>query len=289
MLKLLQSLSPGVLAVFALLPAVLSAAEEIPFDPVRGLVEVPVMIDGQARGTFGIDTGADRLYIDSSFAARHGLTFVNTGRQRPIVGLDGFSEASSVDLRSVRIGREALYNLRATAIDLRKIIQDQRKGMPDGLIGRDILQRFYVTVDFPNRLIKLELGQPDFMRQADSKLPPFVRFTTNRHLILIDVTLDDSVTVPMFLDYCASYTALSPALAARLGLNPEASEPQRVTRMSVEGLIETENVPIIVADFTRFKQSVKRAEFEGIIGASFLYRHKLTVDYKAKRIYIHTK
>jgi predicted aspartyl protease len=267
-----------------LLFACAALAEVIPFDPVRGLVEVPVIIDGHVKGTFGIDTGADRLYIDSAFAGKYDLTFLRSTPQRPVVGIEGSSEASFVDIRSLRVGEETLYNLQATAIDLNSIIKDKRLGVPDGLIGHEILRRFFVTVDYPERTLRLQMERPDFLKDTNYQT---IRFTTLRHLILVDVTINDSVTVPMILDYCASYTSLSGELAHRLGFDIEDSGRFTLPEMSLGGIVTSTNVPVVVSDYSDFKKSLKGASFEGIIGASFLYRHKLTIDYKGNRIYVH--
>ena len=267
-----------------LLCALSVIAEVIPFDPVRGLVEVPVIINGHVKGTFGIDTGADRLYIDSGFAARNGLPLPCATPQRPVVGIEGSSEASFIDIRSLRIGKETLYNLQATAIDIGNIIKDKRRGYPDGLIGHEILRRFFVTVDYPERTLQLQMERPDFLMDTNYQT---IKFTTLRHLILVDVTINDSVTVPMILDYCASYTSLSKELAHRLGFNIEDSGRFTLPKISLSGIVTSTNVPVVVSDYSDFKKSLKGASFEGIVGASFLYRHKLTIDYKGKRIYVH--
>jgi len=264
-------------------------SEVVPFDPVRGLVEVEVTIDGRVKATFGIDTGADRLYVDSAFARRHSLTFLRSPPQRPVVGIDGSSEASFIDIRSLRIGKETLYNLRATAINMDRIIKDKRLGYPDGLIGHDVLRRFYVTVDYPARTLRLQMEQPDFMKDHKDSSYRTVRFSTNRHLILVNVTLDDSVTVPMILDYCASYTSLSESLASQLGLDLKEDKRQRVATMSIGDIVTSKNVPVVVTDLSQFKKSLRGAKFEGIVGASFLYRYKFTIDYKGKRIYVHNR
>ncbi len=272
--------------IVILLTAVTAFGETIPFDPVRGLVEVEVTIDGRVKGKFGIDTGADRLYIDSAFAYKNNLSFLRSPPQRPVVGIDGSSEASFIDIRSLRIGRETLYNLQATAIHLDKIIKDKRLGYPDGLIGYEILRRFYVTVNYPTRSLTLEMGEPDFLKDGNYRT---IRFSTHRHLILVDVTLNDSVTVPMILDYCASYTSLSKSLIRKLGLSPAPRRKLRVAEMSMGYAVTSTNVPVVVTDFSQFKKTLEGGDFEGILGASFLYRHKITIDYKSKRIYVHNR
>ena len=60
-------------------------AVEVTFHPYRGLVEVEVLIDGRVKGRFGIDTGADRLYIDKKFAEKNNLSKVGGSPPRLIV------------------------------------------------------------------------------------------------------------------------------------------------------------------------------------------------------------
>ena len=117
-------------------------AGSIPFNPMRGLVEVDVTINGNAKGRFGIDTGADYLYIDINFMERNDIKVENKQPRRSVSGVSGSSEVYSFNLRSLDIGGERLYNLDANVIDLTKIIKDKRSGIPDGLIGYEVLQRF---------------------------------------------------------------------------------------------------------------------------------------------------
>jgi predicted aspartyl protease len=256
----------------------------VPFDPGRGLVEVEVVIDGRVKGRFGIDTGADRLYIDSTFARKHNLSFLRWTPERPVVGIDGSSQSGMVDVRSLRIGDETLYNLRATSINIGNIVKDTRLGYPDGLIGHEILRRFYITVDYPHRTLELRMELPDFLK--DTSLPS-LDFTTYRHLIIVEVTINDTVNVPMALDYCASYTSLSQQLAKRLQLDTGENNRGTLPSMVLGGVVRSGDVPVVITDLTQFKKSLRGETFEGIIGASFLYRHKLTIDYKQKRIYVH--
>ena len=261
--------------------ASLLKAESIHFDPMRGLVEVDVVINGHAKGKFGIDTGADFLYIDKTFVKNNNLKLENKRPRRSVTGVDGSSEVYAFNLRSLKIGDERLYNLDASVIDMSKIINDQRRGIPDGLIGYDVLQRFYITVDYPNRSLELDMSEPSFIKKSKLDMVPF-KF--KRHFILVDVTLNDSITVPMILDYCASQVFISNSLAKRLGIN---SKRDNISKVSLDDKVITKNVNTVVVDYTKLKKGLKGVEFEGILGASFLYRHKITVDYKRKRIYKH--
>ncbi len=278
---MLQLLST-IIVVAALAGPVFSLA--MPFDPIRGLVEVDVTINGTIKGSFGIDTGADHLYIDKKFAEDNGLPVGEGPPQRGVVGVDGFSEASTLVFRSLEIGDERLHNQYATVIDMAALIDDKRAGIPDGLIGYDLLQRFYVTVDYPNRTIDLQMSEPDFLKNQEYDIIPFKSI---RHLILVDVTFDDTITVPMIMDYCASYVFVSESLAQRLGMDAAGQKKTTVDKIDIEDTILSQDVIVIRSDYTQLRKRLRDIEFEGILGASFLYRHKITVDYKRNRILRH--
>lgn len=258
--------------------------DSVEFDPSRGLVEVQVVLDGRVEGTFGIDTGADYLYIDRDFAIQNRLKLLSSSPQRDVVGVDGASAGSAISLRSMEVVGERFHNLRATAIDMKNLLRVPSEDHPDGLIGHDILRRFYVTVDYPTQNLTMQMDRPSFL---NGKRFQTVRFSVYKHLILMDVTINDDLTVPMILDYCASYTTFSEELAEELGM--ETSEDRFHTMESLElpGGVESSNVRVVVADISRLKRASPRATFEGILGGTFLQQHKITVDYKMNRIYVH--
>ena len=263
-----------------------AAGVEIPFHPERGLVEVEVLIDGRIKGRFGIDTGADRLYIDDEFAKKHGLSQVGGPPPRQVVGVHGSSAVSWVELRSLKVGGERLYNLRAAAIDLRALIKDTSRGFPDGLIGHEVLRRFYVTVDYPHQLMEMRMEEPEvFSTQKYVSVP----FEVNRHFILVEAVFNDSVKAPMILDYCASYTAITSDLAARLGAPAEEGSRSIIESMRLEDKVTSDDVVVIVRDMQNLKKSAGRTRFDGILGAGFLYRHKITIDYKRNEIHVHQR
>ncbi len=261
-------------------PAVLSA--DLPFDPSRGLVEIEVVLDGAVKGRFGVDTGADRLYIDQAFAEKNNLVFARFQAQRDVTGIDGSSPARSISLKSLEFGDQVLKNLKATAIDMGGVITDQRAGTPDGLIGYDILRHFFVSVDYPARTIDLSVDPPDFLTGKRYETVPY---RTYRHLIIVDAVFNDDVTAPMLLDYCASVTVVSPALAEQMNLALEPNEIGFVSTIEIGDDVSADSVAIVIADLTAFKRSTPRAEFEGILGATFLRSHRVTIDYAQQQVY----
>ena len=273
---------PPILLLIAFLAAVVLAAQGIPFDPMQGIVQVDITIDGHAKGRFGIDTGADHLYVDREWAAEHSLSVSGGQPMRSVQGIEGHSAARTMSIRSLEIGNERLYNVDAVAIDLGALIADKRAAPPDGLIGYSILRRFYITIDYPKHSMLLEQAEPEFLK---GKAPRSVPFTQVNHLIMVEVTFNDSITVPMALDYCATHVFVSPELASRLGVN--AGDPKAtVGKVSLGGVINSESVYASVRDLGNLKQRLKGVEIEGLIGASFLYRHKITIDYRRNLIYL---
>ena len=261
-------------------------AIEVPFHPDRGLVEVEVLIDGRVTGRFGVDTGADRLYIDKKFAEKNNLSEVGGAAPRLVVGVDGSSAASWVQLRSLKLGKEQLYNLKAAAIDLGALIKDQSMGYPDGLMGHEMLRQFYVTVDYPQQKLEMKMEEPEVFSTGKFVSIPF---EIHRHLIIVDAVFNDSITAPMILDYCASYTIVTPDLANRLGISDQSGAQSRMKSIQVDEKLSTTGVMVTVRDLSNLRQSAGRVQFEGILGGSFLNRHKITVDYKRNKIHLHTK
>jgi predicted aspartyl protease len=271
------------LILVALAGHAVPAAERLSFQPQRGLVEVDVVLNGHAEGRFGIDTGADGVYVDRAFAEQHGLAVLD--RQVRAVGFGGESIGSAVRLRSLAIGRERVYNLTAAAVDLTRLSGSDNLGV-DGLIGHEVLRDFFVTVDYPGRELILQRELPPFLNDSSTAR---WSFDLQGHLILLNVTIDDSLTVPMALDYCASHTIVSEELAERLGLEGDSGTRGRVDRMAVGNDLVTDRVEVVVGDLSSLGRNLPGRRLQGLLGSSFLYRHKLTVDYRRKRIYVHNR
>lgn len=112
-------------------PAVMPFADGGPIKTAVHLNGVPL--------TLMLDTGADRTVISPSAVARAGLT-AERGREVQIVGVTGSTTATEVvvpqlDVAGARVG------------PLTVIVHDVGVAEVDGLLGRDILDRFTLTLD----------------------------------------------------------------------------------------------------------------------------------------------
>jgi hypothetical protein len=101
-------------------------------------VVVPVTINGVGLRLM-VDTGADRTVISPAAAARTGLT-VETGSQVKIMGVAGSAMASELpviqmDVAGARVG------------PVRVVVLETPTGSLDGLLGRDVLDYFTLTID----------------------------------------------------------------------------------------------------------------------------------------------
>ena len=256
-------------------------AKPIPFDPMSGIVEIDVVINKTIKAKLGIDTGADRFYLDKQFALDNNIEILQANGQKNIQGVHGSTKAYAASISSLDISDNiSLPNLSATVVDLKDLSNGTQP--PNGLIGYSILKDYFVTVDFPNKTIELLENAPRFLSGRQFIEVPF---TSYRHLIIVDVVLNEDITVPMLVDYCASYTTITYDLAQKLGLPIRDDRKAVLPVVDINGA-KVENVWTYLSDLKEFKKSNPRAKFEGIIGSSFLYNFNITVDYNKKKIYI---
>ncbi len=260
------------------------AATTIPFDPSRGLVEIPVTINGKITGHFGIDTGADKLYLNRSFALQNDLIPPQTPANGHASGISGKSQAQDIAVGSLKIGDEAtLMNVQGSVIDLDALSQGSSGNNPDGLIGFDVLRQFYITIDYPAQSIEMRTDSP---RYLDGRAYHTITFKPYRHLIMVDVTIN-GVTVPMALDYCSSYTIISTELAAKLGLSFDPANPfVQLAHTSLTDDVQSSDVMAVVMSMDEYRHSYPQLDIQGLLGGSFLQSHVITVDYRANHIYI---
>ena len=112
-----------------------------------------------------------------------------------------------------------------------------------------------------------------------------VPFNLYDHLILVEVTINGSKPVSMILDYCASYTSITPELAERLELNSTNGSLSVLKEVKIGDGATGRNIQAVVTDLGSITYKQRGLDIEGIIGTSFLFQHKITVDYTRQRIY----
>jgi Aspartyl protease/Domain of unknown function (DUF4124) len=119
---------------------------QIPFTP--GLpVLVSVKINGAGPITLILDTGADRTMVAPEALQKLGISSGN-GPRGILRGVTGASHVDAVWVNSVEVGEAKVGPLLIVAYD-----GDLKNA--DGLLGRDFLAHFNVTIDSKERVVTL--------------------------------------------------------------------------------------------------------------------------------------
>ncbi len=109
----------------------------------------PVLVSAKINGagpiTLILDTGSDRTLIIPSVLQRFGISIENVPRT-VIKGVTGMSDADAVWVHSVEVGE-------AKVGPLLVIAHDADLNGADGLLGRDFLAHFNVTIDSKERVV----------------------------------------------------------------------------------------------------------------------------------------
>ncbi len=274
----------GLSLAIGLVMALPAGGSQFSFDPSRGLVELEATVNGYLAGRFGLDTGADRFYLDREFAKRARVAVTADDKARIVRGIDGDSRVGYATLRSFDIQGERIYNVPVDVIDLSKLSSGEWKA-PDGLIGYSALRRFYITVDYPNKKFELYSHELNYTAEEVIGIP----FDLQGHLIVVNVSINGSKPLRFFLDYCASMTIISPDALAKIGENFPSGEYSVAGEMKIVGENEiiTHNVSFYSRPFNDLGKSYNFAGIDGILGYSFLASHKITVDYRRELLLFH--
>ncbi|KRT71406.1 MAG: hypothetical protein XU13_C0049G0007 [Candidatus Rokubacteria bacterium CSP1-6] len=118
----------------------------IPFTPGSPIL-VNARINGGGPVTLILDTGADRTLLTPMALWRLGISTDNAPPAE-IKGATGTARAALVQVLSVEVGE-------ARAGPLLIIAHDADLKQAEGLLGRDFLERFTVTIDAKERVVTL--------------------------------------------------------------------------------------------------------------------------------------
>jgi hypothetical protein len=119
----------------------------IPFVAGRPIV-VATQINGAGPVMLVLDTGADRTMVAPIALARIGVTVAGTDRAQ-VRGVTGATQADVLWVDSVEVG-----NARAGPLAI--IAHDANLPEADGLLGRDFLSLFSVSIDARAMIVTLE-------------------------------------------------------------------------------------------------------------------------------------
>jgi len=276
-----------IISLVSIAAGLVTAAEPIPFSLKRGIPEIEVIINDSIKASFVIDTGADHIYIDKTFAEKHGLLSGRTRAMRPTRGSIGSTEAKLFSVESLKFGDISLSDLSIVAIDLVSQIKDTSKGYPDGALGYSFLKRYFISLNYVDFTIAFG-NFPSFPWSRGGALRVVrIPFELKRYLIVMPTTFNDSIKAKTILDTGSSYTVLSPEFADRIRIKNRS----RVEKIEIINGLSISDVEILVRDISSITSSIQSDEVVGILGTSFLLGRRYDIDYKNKEfsIYLHSK
>ena len=264
-----------IISLVSIAASLVVAAESIPLSLKRGIPEIEVIINDSIKASFVIDTGADHIYIDMTFAEKHGLLSGRTQPMRPTRGAQGVSEAKLFNINKLELGDKAFSDLSMVAIDLVSQIKDTSKGYPDGVLGSNFLRNIPLILDYVHHQIRF----PDSMKAAASMVVPF---KLHQHFIIVNVSINDSVKTKMILDTGSSYTILTPNLAKGLGLSNNGHR-KSIVNVGLDNRHSVKDVVFLIRDVPDLKGDL---EIGGILGTTFLQKSVLFINWDSKKLWI---
>jgi hypothetical protein len=291
------ALSLVILAIFPVLAFARSSAEAgniifasdsktstFPFDLRKGMIFIPVHINGSKPLSFVLDTGSSRILIDRALATDLGLKANGSGSLQG-AGSGRIPIEFIHDVRLAFPGVESGgYDLSTT--DLKPL--EQSLGVKvDGILGYEVLSRFVITVDYEGKNLTFTLPQAFHPDNKAQQLPieirdkwPFVKAelvlpgpVTVQDSFMIDSGSSDAVDHPVVMK-------LQSRVASESGIGfgkPVQGGTARADSFRIGRY--TLDRPIVSCCGATDATSK-------LIGSEILRRFNVTFDYPSSRIFI---
>lgn len=273
----------------------LSRTTEVPVEITDHLLFVPVAVGNHPPSSFILDSGAQISVLEKRTAAASGLFTRERGRAAGAG--PAFVETSvfhDVDLQlpdiAIQLPQVMAFPLTPLSLEVGRPI--------DGLLGRDVIERYVVEVDYERRLLRFH-DPATYVVPPDAVAVP-VTFDGGRAVVAAKLTLTDgrSVAMRMLVDTAASgiavsrpfaakqriYDAIAPAIDGPMAVGVGGVAQQRIGRAKQFAFAGfTFDAPIVSATVSR-AGGVDRRENDGLLGASVLRRFTVTFDYAHRRL-----
>ena len=271
----------------------LSGPVLIPFKLVANEILIKAKVNGEKELTFLIDTGATQSIIDSEVAKSLGIR--DSGDFNITTG-SGAMKMQFMNLDSVRLGDLTINDISVAVAPLKNFAANLRI-KPAGLIGANLLKRFQLTIDYPER--KLELRRPDTRLDTDKGIVVETKPSLGVSGLAVDGVLDNNLELTFLLDSGAAFNHVSEHLVKDV-----LTDTPILPVGSIKGL----DGKVVKTGAIRFKNlkigqlSIKNPIFSiapgngknspglisggnlAIIGNPLLSRYRITIDYADQKI-----
>ncbi len=266
----------------------------IPFEYLGNEIVIAARINDLPEGKFVVDTGASQTVIDTKMAQSIGPLTSST--------FNVTAGSKSVSLNYTKIDKLKLAdvnveNVAALVKDLSSFSGaiGQR---PAGLIGANVLRRFFVTIDYQNK--KLVLADPSTasVPSGARTIPTSPVFGASA--LVVAGKIDNKQEVNFLVDTGAAFNNLPRSLAGKLDTGPVLPVGQifgldgksidigavKFNSLEISSLKVQEPVFVIQPDKSVATGGLFSARAMGTLGNPFWSRAKLCVDYRNERLII---
>ncbi len=288
--------------LIALLAAVSAHAEcrmgraaSLPITLWQQKLFVPVEVDG-TRAFFFVDTGASTTTLSEQLADRLSLPR-DFDRSADVVGVGGVESRLTI-VRANEVSLQAVH-IQKQSFPVAAFAESMADGSPvGGLIGADILSRFDLDLDLPDRRLVLwtvagcSEVRPDW--PGDAAGTP-LQVAPSRHAS-IPVRIDGA-SLDLLIDTGAPTLILSSRAAARAGATPDVLEENRRmvghgvndrafdARMHIFGRVEVAGQ--VFGDVRAIVVAPSRVPTgDGLLGLEFLKRARVWLSYGTSTLFV---
>ncbi len=281
------------LAVFFAVAAAVTPLADVPFNDDFGLIFFEASINGSEPITFVLDTGFDVSILDADVAAQLGLQVLDSKTEAQPGGI---VETGRLPPVSLAIGGLLVDELVLTTVPLSGAGAFVGRTV-DGILGHDVLERFVVDIDYPNRRLRFHPSEGWHHSGPGQILPVVIEES--------EVFLSAGIVMPTGRTVFGSFKLDTGSVdVAGLNLNfvSDSELLDSTTRElnmggvavggSTEGRLFRAAAFVIGADrfdapligYTVDSGGFENRDDAGTVGAAVLARYRLILDYSRNRI-----
>jgi hypothetical protein len=285
----MRRLLTTILLVVVTAQATFAESATVSFQYYESLIYVKLALNGRKDLLFLVNTGANRSVIDKVLAAQLKLSVQN---KDSVVGSVGREAIELLNAKSIQIGSVTLRDQSITKRDLGSFPTPDNSRL-SGILGTDVLARFYVLVDYNKKKITFQSSKPPAFKQN-------IPFTMSNGFPVVQALINDTLSVPLYLNSGVSlrpspsiYINVSEGLWRKLKtISPRLSPQSHLTVRGVGGSAFLPVIPVSSIDLGRFRITqpfiivqpsggyFKKDEITGFLGNNLLEKYqKVCIDF----------
>ena len=267
----------------------------------HGRLTTEVYLNGQGPFQFVIDTASSRSLLFEHVRQRLNLTQSQPGKMK-VYGINDVAEAMPVKAQELRLAGESVLDLTMG------VLPDTELTSPDGILGVDVLSRYFVVLDRSSLRLKLLPQEKTSARAysdwADVELKPRPLKNFPIQFWYLKTRFNGQYITSLF-DLGASLTMLNWGAAERLGVRksrfayygPPPALLQDVLgkespALRADGLEVRlpgrvwDRQTVIIADAPVFTYFDLEERPSAIVGLDILRNNSLAIDFAGERLYV---